>query len=154
MFRLIWFKDNNLDCGELQLFRFARHVWGINFSPCIALFTIERLVNENPTNAGQLSLTAIKNNRYMDDLMLTSDSVNDLVTTSRESALLFQSRGFKLRKWVANRQFKSVLSNIPKEDLGSGLGEVDLGTQPMPDSKVLGITWDVENDKLLLCPKK
>ena len=24
----------------------------------------------------------------------------------------------------------------------------------MPDSKALGVTWDVENDKLRLCPKK
>ena len=55
---------------------------------------------------------------------------------------------------MANRQSKSILSNISKEDLGSGLGEVDLGTQPMPESKTLGITWDVENDKLRLCPKK
>ena len=42
-------------------------------------------------------------------MLLTFDSVNDLETISRESALLFQSRGFKLRKWVANRQFKSIL---------------------------------------------
>ena len=75
-------------------------------------------MNENPTNAGQLTLTAVANNRYMDDLLLTSDSVNDLETFSRESALLFQSRDFKLRKWVANRQSKSILSNIPKKDLG------------------------------------
>ena len=154
LFRLIWFKDSNLDSGELQLFQFTRHVWGINSSPYIALFAMERLVNENPTNAGQLTLSAIENNRYMDDLLLTADSLNDLETVSRESALLFRSRGFKLRKWVANRQSRSILSDIPKEDLGPGLGEVDLGAQPMPDSKALGITWDVENDKLRLCPKK
>ena len=28
-----------------------------------------------------------------------------------------------------------------------------LGTQPMPDFNALGITRDVENDKLRLCPK-
>ena len=37
---LIWFKDNNLDCGELQLFRFTRHVWEVNSSPYIAHFAI------------------------------------------------------------------------------------------------------------------
>ena len=52
---------------------------------------------------------------------------------------------------MANRQSKSILSNVPKEDLGSGLGEVDLGTQPMSDSKTLSITWNVENGKLRLC---
>ena len=111
---------------------------------------MERLVNENPTNAGQLTLSAIANNRYMDDLLLTADLLNDLETVSRQSALLFRSRGFKLRKWVANRQSRSILSDIPKENLG----EVDLSAKPMPDSKALSITWDVENDKLRLCPKK
>ena len=115
---------------------------------------MERLVNENPTSAGQLTLSAIENNRYMDDLLLTADSLNDLETVSRESALLFRSRGFKLRKWAANRQSRYILSDIPKEDLSPALGEVELGAQPMPDSKALGITWDVENDKLRLCPKK
>ena len=55
---------------------------------------------------------------------------------------------------MANRQSKSILSNIPKEDLGCGFGEVDLGTPPTPDSKALGITWDVKNDELRHCPKK
>ena len=29
MFRLIWFKNNDLEKGNLQVFRFTRHVWGI-----------------------------------------------------------------------------------------------------------------------------
>ena len=57
-----------LCCFTLHvLINFTRLVWGINSSPYIALFAIERLVNENPTNAGQLALTAIENNRFMDD---------------------------------------------------------------------------------------
>ena len=63
--------------------------------PTLFFFAIERLVNENPTNAGQLILTGIENNRYMDDLQLTFDSVNDVKTISRESALLFRNRDCK-----------------------------------------------------------
>ena len=84
----------------------------------------------------------------MDDLLLSADSIDELTIISREATSLFQSRRFKLRKWVANSRSKSVLSGMPPSDLGSSLRKVDLWTQPMPDSKALGLVWDVEDDKL------
>ena len=148
LFRLVWFKDNDMDEGEIQILKFTRHVWGVNSRPYIALFAIEKLVAENPTNASNLTLSAVESNRYMDDLLLSSDSLEDLETISRESVLLFQSRGFKLHKWVSNSDSKLVLTGMPKSDLGLNIREIDLGSQPMPDSKALGLVWDVENDKL------
>ena len=100
-----------------------------------------------------MTLTAIENNRYMDDLLLASDSLDDLKKISRESTSLFESRGFKLRKWVANGGSKTVLSGIPKCDLGSNIWEIDLSAEPMPDSKTLGMVRDVENDRLRVCFK-
>ena len=84
----------------------------------------------------------------MDDLLLSSASLEDLETISCESVSLFQSRGFKLRKWVCNSDSKSVLTGIPKSDLRSNLREIDLGSQPTPGSITLGLVWDMENDKL------
>ena len=69
-----WFKDNNINDGIVQIYRFTRHVWGINSSPFVALMAIKRLVEENPTNAGHLTLEAVKNNRYMDDILLACTS--------------------------------------------------------------------------------
>ena len=43
-FRLVWFKDNEINIGKTQIYRFTRHVWGINSSPYIAVFAIERLI--------------------------------------------------------------------------------------------------------------
>ena len=53
-----------------------------------------------------------------------------------------------MRRWVCNSDSKSVLTGIPKSDLGLNIREIDLGSQSMPDSKALGLVWDVENDKL------
>ena len=91
------------------------------------------MIAENPTNAGTVTLTAIENNRYMDKLLLVSDSIDDLKRISSESASLFESRGFKLRKWIADGSSKTVLSGIPKCDLGSNIREIDLSVEPMPD---------------------
>ena len=51
LFRLIWFADNVIEKAAVKNFKFTRHVWGINSSPFVALFAIETLINENPTNA-------------------------------------------------------------------------------------------------------
>ena len=151
LFRLVWFRSNDADEGKVQLYRFTRHVWGINSSPFIALFAIKELIAENPTNAGTVTLTATENNRYMDKLLLVSDSIDEFKRISSESASLFDSRGFKLRKWVADGSSKTVLSGIPKCDLGSDIREIDLRVEPMPDSKTLGLVWDVKNDQLRVC---
>ena len=78
LFRLIWCRNNNLDEGKVHLYRFTRHVWGTNSGPFIAFFAIEKLIAENLTNAGTMTKTAIENDRYMDDLLLASDSLDDL----------------------------------------------------------------------------
>ena len=51
LFRLVWYSNNDIDEGVTQVFRFTRHVWGINSSPFVALYAIEYLVSENPTDA-------------------------------------------------------------------------------------------------------
>ena len=75
----------------------------------------------------------------MDDLVLASESLDDFKKFSRESTSLFESKGFKLRKWVANDSSKTVLSGIPKCDLSSNILEIDLSAEPMPDLKTLGL---------------
>ena len=68
LFRIVWNKNNDLDKGKPQIFKFTRHVWGINSSPYVALLALKRLVKENPVNVSELTLNVIQNNRYMDDI--------------------------------------------------------------------------------------
>ena len=121
---MIWYRNNDLDEGKVQLYRFTRRVCGINSSPFIALFAIGKFVAENPTNAGTVPLKAIENSRYMD---------------------------FKLRKWVANGSSKTVLSGTPKCELGSNIRKIGLSAEPMSNSKTLDVVWNVENDRLRVC---
>ena len=84
-------------------------------------------------------MEAVENNRYMDDLLITAKSLADIEVISRESKSLFKSRGFRLRKWLANHLAKPVLQGIPKCDLGSNIREIDLNSNPMSDSEALGL---------------
>ena len=101
-----------MDSGEIQILRFTRHVWGINSSPYVALMALNRLAADNPTHAASmLTLNAITQNRYMDDLLFAGDTLSDVETFAREGIELFESRGFKLRKWVTNCHAKSCLAS-------------------------------------------
>ena len=148
LFRIIWFKENDIDIGKKQTFCFTRHVWGINSSPYIALTATNNVVNENVTAASQMTSMAIEENRYMDDMLLACDSLSDLATIASESRQLFAGRRFKLRKWITNSDAASILHDVPKCDLARGVGGVDLRSQPLPDSKALRLLWDPENDRL------
>ena len=98
LFRLIWYEDNDVDRGVIKIFHFTRHVLEINSSSYIGLLAVDRLVNKSPTNACQSILLAVERNRYMNDFLLSSDSLDDLEKVFQESMLLFASLGFKLRK--------------------------------------------------------
>ena len=86
-----------------------------------------------------MTLNAVEDNRYMDDMLLARDSLTDLETVASESRALFASRDLALLKWMANSDATSVLNNIPKSDLAKDIAEVDLASQPLPDSKALGL---------------
>ena len=148
LFRIIWFENNDIEKGVTKVFGFTRHVWGVNSRPYVALVALNHLVTENPTNACQVTLDAVKRNRYVDDVLLASNKLVDLETFAGEGCRLFESRGFKLRKWIANFHAKTVLDNIPRSDLSPCVSNIDLGVKPLPDSSALGLTWDTRRDML------
>ena len=53
-----------------------------------------------------------------------------------------------MRKWIAHSHAKSILSRVSPKDLAHCLKEIDLGVQPLPDSKALGLMLDTQNDML------
>ena len=75
LFRIIWFSNGELEAGTSQVFRFSRHVWGINSSPYAALLAIKTLISENPLSASDVTLRVVDKNRYMDD---SNDSLSEL----------------------------------------------------------------------------
>ena len=130
LFRIVWFKNNDLDKGEPLIFKFTRHVWEINSSPYVALLALKRLVSDNPVNVSELTLNVLQNNRYMDDILFASDNLSELEVIADESVKLFESRGIELRKWVANFHAKSILKRISSKDLAQCLKKLILGRSP------------------------
>ena len=135
---------NDLDGGKIKIFRFTRQVWGVNSSPYVALLAFKRLVEENPTDASPVTLNAVKENRYMDDVLFASNNLLDAVNFAKEGTELFKNRGFNLRKRASNSHAKSVLQHVLICDQAPSVSKIDIGNQPLPDSSAWELSWDPE----------
>ena len=149
-FRILWFKDDDIEKGEIQVYKFTRHVWGIISSPFIACNAIHKLTKHNPTNASMLTLHTIRFSMYMDDLLYSTDTLDKAQTISSESISLFLSRGFALVKWTANKPAKPVLASMSEDKLAPLVRTIDLqaDNEPLPNLKAIGCLWDAEKDTL------
>ena len=88
-----------------------------------------------------LTLDTIRKNIYMDDLMFSVDSLDEEKIIINEAIDLFDSRGFKLVKWSANKNAVSVFAKFKKEVLISGMRELDLSLEhdnDLLETKALG----------------
>ena len=133
LFRILWFKENNFHNGEIEEFKFTRHVWGIISSPYIACRAIRKVTEENPTRASDITLKKIRHFMYMDDLLVSTDSFEEAETVTAESIKLFKSRGFQLVKWSANKDTKPVLATVAEDQLALSIRAMDLAKdEPLP----------------------
>jgi len=150
LFRILWFKNDDVENGEVQPYHFTRHVWGVISSPFIACYAIQKLGKENPINASAFSIATLTNSMYMDDLLYSTDTLERAQTIAFELIDLFSSRGFQLVKWTANTHVKPVLVQMSEDKLAPSIKSVDLisGDEPLPNLKAVGCIWDAEQDVL------
>ena len=151
LFRILWFNNNDIGPGKVVKFRFTRHPRGVKSSPFIASFAIQKTLEDNATGASDLTRDTIRKNIYMDNLIFSVDTLDEAKTIAHEAIELFDSRGFKLVKWSANRDSVPILAELDKEILVSNIRELDLSLDngnDLPDAKALGCVWETGEDRL------
>ena len=73
-----------------------------------------------------LTLNAVEYNRYMDDVLLANNSLENLKLIVKEGLDLFSSRGLNYENGWLTVMLKKILSCVPQCDLATGVTEVDL----------------------------
>ena len=119
LFHILWFTEDDLEC-EIEIWCFTVHVWGrgVVLSPFIAIILtrcIHQVAKENRTKASPpLTLNSLMRNMYVDDLLCSLDTIQEVCTLYSESKELFADSSFKLTKCSTNAP--EVDSNIPETD--------------------------------------
>ena len=86
----------------------------------------------------------------MDDVRLSSPTPAETSNLAKQLIDILATGGFRLTKWVSNS--REVLLCLPKSELASGV--VDLDRNDLPQERVLGVKWCLQQDTLFLNPLK
>ncbi|XP_038221498.1 uncharacterized protein LOC119839325 [Zerene cesonia] len=90
-----------------------------------------------------MALEAITNGHYMDDMVVSYNSVEEARRAIKETQIVHAAAGFTLREWSASNEH--VLKDIPRELRATTPTQLG-GAQQTP--KILGLMWDAERDEL------
>ena len=114
------------------------------------LYAIHRLSLNNPTNVSDVAINTMRKSMYMDDLLYSTDTLDDAQSIAFELTDLFASRGFQLVNWTANRPATAALVLMSEEKLAPSIRTIDLNTghETLPNFKAVGCIWNAEQNVL------
>ncbi|XP_061719632.1 uncharacterized protein LOC133526844 isoform X2 [Cydia pomonella] len=134
---ILWRESKNNDIRCIQL---NTVTYGMKPSSWLATKCLSDLAERNE-HSMPLAASAIRNNTYVDDILVSCSSEQELVQTQSQLVNMLNLGSFHLHKWASNCML--VLESVPKES--HYLGEVDL-QKDHAFVKTLGIHLDVKSD--------
>ena len=141
--RFLWWPDGELD-KPAQEFRMKVHLFGGIWSPCASTYALRYVADMQKCDENIKLVDAVHNSFYVDDLLYSEDSPDEVVTFRKGIADLLLKGGFKLVKWASNHE--KVMETISVHEHSKNLC---LSSDKFcPVEHVLGIQWDMEGDKL------
>ena len=95
-----------------------------------------------------MTVSALRKNTYVDDLLKSLDTIEQAKQIYHESTDLFSDSGFKLTKWSANAE--EILNIIPEEARASTSKILTPNGSPSQVHGTMGLQWDPSTDSLSL----
>ncbi|CAB3987087.1 Hypothetical predicted protein [Paramuricea clavata] len=115
--------------GTEEQFRFTRIPFGAEASPFLLGATLQHHYDNQPQENHTDTLLTLTENTYVDNLMKTGDSVEELKEFKHEATTIMEEGKFPVHKWESNVH--------------------SLESADMPDpGKILGLTWHKQDDVL------
>ncbi len=138
--RFFWVKDPNCLSlktadGEdnLMVYRFCRVPFGLGPSPAL----LGNVLRYHLEKIGTPSALLMKENLYVDNLIISMKSTEEATVFQQESDQYFADAKMRIREWMSNDE--EVMEAIPEKDCASSR---------FP--KILGVRWDMNRDTLLI----
>ena len=123
-----------------DVYEFDRVVFGVNSSPFLAQFVLQRHAKHYGSDF-PIAAKTVEKSTYMDDSMDSVQTEEQVRVLYNQLSKLLSKAGMHARKWLSNSP--SVLADIPVEDRKA---EVDLDRSQLPCTKTLGVWWLADQD--------
>lgn len=133
------------ECPELPLecIQLRTVTYGTTCAPYLATRTLNEIANLNK-NKYPLASKILLSQTYMDDLLFSCDSINQVKQICSELNNLLNSYQLKLHKWASNN--KSLLESNSSLLSATCKNLQDITGSPTDLNKVLGLCWHSEAD--------
>ena len=93
------------------------HLFVAISSPSCANYGLRRAALDNKSNVSKETVNTVKQDFYMDDVLKSTESVDEALTLLKELKAVCNDGGFKLTKWsLKQERRREVLREIAIED--------------------------------------
>ena len=152
--RFLWTEDPYAEDLKIQKLRFARVVFGVSFSPFLLNATLQHHVEKYRISHPEL-MNILTESTYVDDVIFGANTEAEAYELYRSSKEIMSHGQFNLRKLVTNTLSLQSSINAQENELSktSPLGSESAGAETIyrgSQQKVLGVSWDLVDDQLIL----
>ncbi|XP_034005864.1 uncharacterized protein LOC117497939 [Trematomus bernacchii] len=141
--RFVWHRDNDPD-NEIVDYWMTVHVFGNSPSPAVATYGLRKAAEQGETEHGTDSKEFVFRNFYVDDGLISVSKEDEAIDLLQRTKSLLAESNLRLRKIASNSA--RVMEAFPLEERTSDFKDLDLGADPLPLQRSLGISWELNND--------
>ncbi|XP_076036951.1 uncharacterized protein LOC143022567 [Oratosquilla oratoria] len=141
--RFLWWKDGHIGSDIVKL-RMTSHPFGASCSPSIENYALKRVVQDHGSQFHKSVSEIVLNNFYVDDMLVSSDDINELIDNCNNVIDLCSKGGFNLTKFNSNS--REVLKNILKDKCSDDIEKFIEDEEVV--QKTLGLNWSLGKDEM------
>ena len=129
-----------------EVHEYNRHIFGATDSPCAACYAVRQSA-ENKKTAYHDAPNLVARHIYMDDLYVSTDTLEEAKTLRTALQTVLATGGFNLTKWTSNNlEFNQ---SIPESDMSNS---APINPNKKVIDRVLDVKWNTIDDCYLLEP--
>lgn len=141
--RFLWYRDNDL-AKEVTEYRMKVHVFGNSPSPAVAIYGLRRAALVGEMDHGKDAKQFVIRNFYVDDGLTSLPTKTQAIDLLQETQKMLAESNLRLHKIASNSS--KVIEAFSANDLAKDLKDLNLGTDPLPLQRSLGVSWNLESD--------
>ena len=147
LLRFLWWKDGNLQAEPTE-FRMTTHLFGATSSPSCAMFALNKTAELYEDECGPEAAAFVRHDFYVDDGLISTPDKDSACDLAGSATTLCSKGGFQLHQFTSNEP--DVIAGIPEENRSKNLQNKDVVDEYTPVQQALGLSWNIQDDTLLL----
>lgn len=122
------------------------HVFGNSLSPAVATYGMRKAAEHGKTEHGTDAKHFVFRNLYVNDGLASVAKEVEAINLLQRIKVLLAESNLRLHKIALNSP--KVMEAFPAEERASDFKDLDLGADPLPLQRSLGLSWELQTDSL------